>query len=155
MFNGSVLWKGVVYAVTMIFAKAAVGSAIYGQYLVHRWKHGICHDQSSTNFQERAPHIPAAIISMAMIARGEIGFLIASLSFSAGTLTVQSAASTSYDKPASSQDLFLSITWAVVLCTVFGPIGVGIVVRKLRRMDGECPNGSPNEVRNLALGTWA
>lgn len=90
-----------------------------------------------------------------MIARGEIGFLIASLSFSAGTLTVQSAASTSYDKPASSQDLFLSITWAVVLCTVFGPIGVGIVVRKLRRMDGECPNGSPNEVRNLALGTWA
>lgn len=136
-------------------AKAAVGSAIYGQYLVYRLKHGTRHSESSTNNQERAPHIAAAIISLAMIARGEIGFLIASLSFSAGTLTVQSAASATYDSITSNQELFLVIIWAVVLCTLFGPIGVGLVVRKLRHLDGESSNSPPNELRNLALGTWA
>lgn len=159
MFNGSVLWKGIIYAVMMMVAKAAVGCAIYGQYLVHRLKHGIRHGQNSTNNQGRAPHIPAAIISLAMIARGEIGFLIASLSFGANTLTVQSAASVRYDKIASNEELFLVIIWAVVLSTLLGPIGVGIVVRKLRYLDRESSNSSPNEVpnevRDLTLGTWA
>ena len=139
----------------MIVAKAGVCSAIFGQYLVHRPKHGTRHGPSRTNLQERAPHIPAAIISLAMIARGEIGFLIASLSFSAGTLTVQSVASASYDKPASSQELFLVITWAIVLCTLLGPVGVGIVVRKLRHLERRSPNSPPSEVRNPTLGTWA
>ena len=155
MFNGSVLWKGIIYAVMMMVAKAAVGSAIYGQYLASRLRHGTRHAQRDTNLQERAPHFPAAIISLAMVARGEIGFLIASLSFSAGTLTLQSTPGTRSDNVTSNQDLFLVITWAVVLCTLLGPIGVGIAVRKLRRLDKESPNVSPNDVRNLTLGTWA
>ncbi len=148
------MWKGIIYAVMMMVAKAAVGSVIYGQYVVYRLRHGIRHCPSNTNNQGRAPHIPAAIISLAMIARGEMGLLIASLSFSAGTLNVQSAASPRYEKIASNEELFLVIIWAVVLCTLLGPIGVGIVVRKLRHLDRESSNNPPNEVCDLTLGTW-
>ncbi|KAI9877487.1 MAG: hypothetical protein M1830_003784 [Pleopsidium flavum] len=155
MFDGPVLWKGILYTILMMFAKAAVGSAIYVDYLLRELYHGTCRGQSHTNLQEQAPHLPAAIISLAMIARGEIGFLIASLSSSAGTLTVQPGGSNASDMAASSQSIYLVITWAVVLCTLIGPIGVGFMVRKLRRLEKPHPGGAPNEVRTLILGRWA
>ena len=155
MFDGPVLWKGVLYTLLMMFAKAAVGSVTYVEYLLRELRHGTRRGQSRTDLQEQAPHLPASIISLAMIARGEIGFLIASLSSSAGTLTVQPAASSASDIAASSQSIFLVITWAVVLCTLVGPIGVGFMVRKLRHLEKPHSGGSSNEVRTLILGRWA
>lgn len=120
MFEGSIVWKGVLYAAIMIIAKGLVASAVYFEYmlkLLHRRQRNISHvDEPSLS---SAPHSVALLVAFAMVARGEIGFLIASLSQSSGTLT-----------PANEQ-IFLTIVWAVTICTVVGPVGVGIIVRKM------------------------
>jgi Kef-type K+ transport system membrane component KefB len=72
----------------------------------------------------------ALLVGFAMIARGEIGFLIASLSQSSGTLTLRDPVLTG--NGSSSDEILLVIIWAVVLCTIIGPIGVGIVVKRLQ-----------------------
>ena len=66
---------------------------------------------------------PAAILGSAMVARGEIGFLISSVAeanevFGAGGNTEE----------------FLVVTWAILLCTLIGPITVGLLVKRVRRL---------------------
>lgn len=79
------------------------------------------------------PHTIALLVGFAMIARGEIGFLIASLSQSSGTLTFKKRDGS--DAQTSGEEIFLVIVWAVVLCTIAGPVGVGITVKRLRKQD--------------------
>jgi hypothetical protein len=74
------------------------------------------------------PHPIALLIGFAMVARGEIGFLIASLSQSTGTLELQNRDESLVQSP--NDEVFLVIIWAVVLCTIAGPLGVGIIVKK-------------------------
>jgi hypothetical protein len=76
------------------------------------------------------PHSMALLAGLAMVARGEIGFLIASLSQSSGTLTF--GRRNPLGIPSSGEEIFLVIVWAVVICTIVGPLGVGIIVRRLR-----------------------
>ena len=76
------------------------------------------------------PHSTALLVGLAMVARGEIGFLIASLSQSSGTLTFQRR--NDLGIASSGEEIFLVIVWAVVICTIVGPLGVGIIVRRLR-----------------------
>lgn len=64
-----------------------------------------------------APHAAALLVAFAMVARGEIGFLIASLSQSSGTLTLKATGQT---PESSGEAVFLVIVWAVVLCTIIG-----------------------------------
>lgn len=156
MFQGANVWKGIVYSILMVIGKAAVGSAVYAEYFVckYRRRHPSTAQQPEEVFQG-VPHVPALIISMAMVARGEIGFLIASLSSSSGTLTLQEADST-VTKPASEdQQVFLVIIWATVVCTIIGPVGVGVVVRKLRSLESKHPGSSPGNFRQHILGRWA
>lgn len=87
--------------------------------------------QPSDEAPSKPPHLMALLVGFAMIARGEIGFLIASLSQSSGTLTLRDSVLT--DDGSSSDEILLVIVWAVVLCTIIGPIGVGIVVKRLQR----------------------
>lgn len=66
---------------------------------------------------------PAAILGSAMVARGEIGFLISSVAeanevFGAGGNTEE----------------FLVVTWAILLCTLIGPITVGLLVKRVKRL---------------------
>ena len=84
-----------------------------------------------------------------MMARGEIGFLIAALAESKGIFA-------SRDESAAEEDggsrIYLEVTWAVVLCTVIGPVSVGLLVRrvkKLQRQRRELGGGED------PLGIWA
>jgi len=66
---------------------------------------------------------PAAILGSAMVSRGEIGFLISSVAeanevFGAGGDTEE----------------FLVVTWAILLCTLIGPITVGLLVKRVKRL---------------------
>ncbi|KAG6104650.1 hypothetical protein E4U14_005564 [Claviceps sp. LM454 group G7] len=70
---------------------------------------------------------PASIIGCAMVARGEIGFLISSIAESNDIFSSSSGRS-------STSDLFLIVTWAIVLCTILGPLAVGLLVRRVRRL---------------------
>ncbi|KAG6023654.1 hypothetical protein E4U41_001960 [Claviceps citrina] len=89
---------------------------------------------------------PASIVGCAMVARGEIGFLISSIAESNRVFSTPSETS-------STSDLFLVVTWAIVLCTVLGPVAVGLLVRRVRKLQ----NGVEKEGRTLhrdVLGTW-
>lgn len=66
----------------------------------------------------RTSHVPPALfIGLALVARGEIGLLISQLAHAEAGLL--------------GDDAFLVTTWAIVLCTIIGPVSVGLLVRKL------------------------
>jgi hypothetical protein len=84
---------------------------------------------------------PASIIGLGMVARGEIGFLVASLAESKGIFGYQ------------SNGLFLVIVWAISLCTMIGPICIGLLVNRVRKLEsGRGQNGGEGS-RNV-LGAW-
>ncbi|OTB01908.1 hypothetical protein M426DRAFT_74941 [Hypoxylon sp. CI-4A] len=85
---------------------------------------------------------PAAIISSAMVARGEIGFLISAVAESNGVFRRSS------DTDGAASELFLVVTWAIVVCTIIGPICVGILVKRVRRLEG-----NSSRARDV-LGVW-
>lgn len=94
---------------------------------------------SSSNPAQPISVYPSLILGCAMVARGEIGFLVSSLAQSNGIFGEQQAS-----------PLFLIVTWAIVLCTIVGPIMVGIIVKRLNRL-----NKASNETRIAsALGVW-
>ncbi|KAK6583514.1 hypothetical protein PZA11_004590 [Diplocarpon coronariae] len=156
MFTGSIVWKGIVYSLLMIIGKCLVSLVIYLEHAARLWcnrQKPASHEppdlQPEANLQVRSPqaeqdsskppHTIALLVGLAMTARGEIGFLIASLSQSSGTLTLQARAD-SYTH-SSREEIFLVIIWAVVICTIVGPIGVGIIVRRVRQHDASSLGG--------------
>ncbi|KAL1878915.1 hypothetical protein Plec18167_004210 [Paecilomyces lecythidis] len=91
---------------------------------------------------------PASILGTAMVARGEIGFLVSSLAESKG---IFSTAGT------ESSDIYLIVTWAIMLCTMIGPLGVGMLVRRLKRLQKqqEAPDGGGRgRGSSDPLGVW-
>jgi Kef-type K+ transport system membrane component KefB len=148
MFKGSIVWKGIVYSVLMALSKAAVAGILYVEYYIQLWnanrKRNIPSSSTETYPEECLrvlPHAQASIIAFAMVARGEIGYLIASLSQSSGTLRLQHRDGTVIED--SGEEIFLVIIWAVTLCTIAGPVSVGVLVRrfKARLSDPAALNG--------------
>jgi len=93
---------------------------------------------------------PAAIVGCAMVARGEIGFLVSALAASTGVFDRPSTPTSSPSSTAPS-DLFLVVTWAIMLCTIIGPLAVGILVRHVRSLEQRRREiGATGDV----LGTW-
>ncbi|KAI6083662.1 Sodium/hydrogen exchanger [Hypoxylon rubiginosum] len=90
---------------------------------------------------------PAAIMSSAMVARGEIGFLISAVAESNGVFRRPSDAA-----DAAASGLFLIVTWAIVLCTVVGPISVGLLVRRVKKLEGHA--ASVADRGRDVLGVW-
>ncbi|KAI0378911.1 Sodium/hydrogen exchanger family-domain-containing protein [Hypomontagnella monticulosa] len=89
---------------------------------------------------------PAAILSCAMVARGEIGFLVSAVAESNGVFRQPS------DSDGASE-LFLVVTWAIVLCTIVGPICVGLLVRRVKKLEGKAASARERGTRNV-LGVW-
>lgn len=94
---------------------------------------------------------PSAILGSAMVARGEIGFLISALAQSRGIFTSNSSPQSEERNP----DLFLIVTWAIMLCTILGPIAVGVLVRRIRMLD-RARDGTAEESEGLrdVMGDW-
>ena len=90
---------------------------------------------------------PAAMLGTAMTARGEIGFLIASLAETNGLF----ASSDSTKRSIGSSEIYLVVTWAIVLCTIIGPLGLGTLVKRVRRLQSEREN---NPGQADPLGIW-
>ncbi|CAO3697338.1 unnamed protein product [Umbelopsis ramanniana] len=59
--------------------------------------------------------LAAVLLGTSMIARGEVGLLIANLAYSEGGPL--------------HQESFLVCIWAILICTVIGPVGVGTLAR--------------------------
>ena len=74
---------------------------------------------------------PASIVGTAMMARGEIGFLIAALAENTGIFAFQDDFAARED---SGSEIYLVTVWAIVLCTVIGPVSVGLLVRRVEKL---------------------
>lgn len=82
-----------------------------------------------------------------MTARGEIGFLISSVAESKKIFS-----STQTDSGKNSE-IFLVVTWAIMLCTIIGPLSLGLIVRRVRQLQ----QGAEKDgrlVRKDVLGVW-
>ncbi|EFQ87901.1 hypothetical protein PTT_16428 [Pyrenophora teres f. teres 0-1] len=71
----------------------------------------------------------AMFAAPAMCARGEIGFLIPRVAESRGVFSADGKGAD------ESSDMFLIVTWAIVLCTIMGPLGVGLAVRRVKKLE--------------------
>lgn len=72
--------------------------------------------------------VPASVfMGVAMVSRGEIGLLIAQLARTGGDASDTSPGDGS---GLLGDEAFLICIWAILLCTLVGPIGVGVVVRR-------------------------
>lgn len=90
---------------------------------------------------------PPSILGLAMIARGEIGFLIASVAEARGIFLPPSGGG------GGSSELYLVVIWATVVCTVLGPVCVGLLVRRVKALErGRVVKGGSGGVG--VLGSW-
>ncbi|PWN87583.1 Sodium/hydrogen exchanger, partial [Acaromyces ingoldii] len=136
MFSGEIVWKGFVYSGLMGLAKMLAGSPILVAEAVARLKRrrnfkktgqsvpgeeagakeNSRVEMAAASEEEKAEAAwPAALfVGSALVARGEIGFLIVNLAYQGGLL---------------SSEAFLVATWAITLNTIVGPACVGILLR--------------------------
>lgn len=84
------------------------------------------------------------MLGSAMVARGEIGFLISSVAESNGVFGTSSAG--------GSSELYLIVTWAILLCTLIGPVAVGSMAKRVKRLQLEERNHAAG--KSDPLGIW-
>jgi hypothetical protein len=108
---------------------------------------GIWNNCSSPNPPKPLSLHPPLILALAMCARGEIGFLISGVAEANG---VFSATGKTSREPS---EIFLVVTWAIVLCTIIGPLGVGLSVRRVRELQ-ERKNRQQEGAGRDVLGVW-
>ncbi|KAH4000647.1 hypothetical protein HBI13_064690 [Parastagonospora nodorum] len=193
MFDASIVWRGIVYAVLMTFGKLVCGlwlvrftwtaepskgaaksllSKLRLPSVPHLWgksgqatpspregaqttatttpeatSQNMSNRRSSPNPPKPFSLHPPLILALAMCARGEIGFLISGVAESKGVF------SSSGEALNGPSDMFLVVTWAIVLCTIVGPLGVGLSVlrvKKLQKRKNRQQEGTGRDV----LGVW-
>jgi hypothetical protein len=128
MFSGPIIWRGTIYALLMTLAKLVCGT-----WLLRLQPNT---PDRELSLRRRISLYPSCILRAAIVARGEIGFLISSIGQSRSIFT----------GPDGGNELFLIVTWAIFLCTFAGPLGVGVLVRRVRALDK----------RGIAvLGSWS
>jgi hypothetical protein len=84
---------------------------------------------------------PPSILGLAMVARGEVGYLIASLAQSQGMFGTGSSGEIS--------EIYLVIIWAISICTLVGPICVGTLVKRVKKLQEIRGDSGPDP-----LGVW-
>lgn len=151
MFRGPVFWRGVVYAILMGLGKLSCGLWLLRLSTAPKNTSGVNKNKRTPKSFPRPKSLyPASVLGCAMIARGEIGFLISALAVTNGIFKAE-------DKAAGTAtvdtELYLIVTWAILLCTVVGPVTLGLVVRRLRRLQQQGPG--PDGGKEDPLGTWA
>ncbi|KAL4947329.1 Sodium/hydrogen exchanger family-domain-containing protein [Aspergillus filifer] len=100
------------------------------------------HRQPSSSLPPKPKSLyPASILSLAMVARGEIGYLIASLAESNGIFG---------DTSQGSTETYLIVVWAISLCTLVGPISVGTLVKRVKTLQQQRANTGGVD----PLGVW-
>ncbi|KAF4496192.1 Na+ H+ antiporter [Fusarium agapanthi] len=102
--------------------------------------------RNSTPKPEKALSLyPACIVGIGIVAQGEIGYLISALAESKGIFGATAGG--------QSYEIFLIITWAITLCTIIGPISVGLIVNRVRKLENRSLKGKGEGKKNV-LGAW-
>jgi hypothetical protein len=119
------------------------------------WSNDLTADGSTSASRDHlSPHppkpislYPSSILGGAMVARGEIGFLISSVAESKGIFLSNA------NETVGASQIFLVVTWAIVLCTIIGPLCVGFPVRRVKYLQAGVEKDGRN-VRTDVLGVW-
>lgn len=169
MFTGTIVWRGLVYTSLMLFGKLLCGSWLVRLGISHEQENRInVVSQQSKNTdeleiarqQEAAAVLsspvsplpislyPAAILGCAMTARGEIGFLISSLAEATGIFRANTNGGQTGEIEQASE-IFLVITWAIMLCTFLGPLCTGLLVKRVKALEARKGPASRD-----VLGVW-
>ncbi|KAF7853615.1 uncharacterized protein EAF02_011920 [Botrytis sinoallii] len=126
-------------------------------------------DLANQKLKTDPPHLDAIIVGSTMIARGGFGFLVASEAQSSGTLSLSKTPIRILNMQLHSHkdagrlrtldvvedQIFLVIIWALVLCTIVGPVVSGIAVRRklVKEREGErCECGVTVGLRIFGTG---
>ncbi|KAJ9653950.1 hypothetical protein H2198_006938 [Neophaeococcomyces mojaviensis] len=146
LFDPPTLWRGVVYAVLMMFGRLACGIWLVRFSTRTSNSDGGKHEKvtawkSLTQYRPQSLY-PAGILGSAMVARGEIGFLISAIAQANGILA----------EPSNQGDIFLIVTWAILLCTIVGPTTVGLLTKRVKRLQSAKKQNGSGKVN--ALGIW-
>ncbi|KAF2028468.1 hypothetical protein EK21DRAFT_101794 [Setomelanomma holmii] len=175
MFTGSIVWRGIVYATLMAFAKLVCGLWLVGfparsqsrkgtvsqllgkmrlDLIPHLWGKSEraktsprAGATSSANPAKSVSLHPPLILALAMCARGEIGFLISGVAESTGAFSATGQAT---EEPSN---IFLVVTLAIVLCTIIGHLGVGLSVRRVKKLQSRKNKQQDGAGRDV-LGVW-
>lgn len=170
MFRGAIVWRGIVYTILMMLGKLACGLVLVrftstpAKVQLPEGQQSASNEISASSKSERqqmpsanskrkrqAPRkllkpqslYPSLMLGSAMVARGEIGFLISSLAESNGVFgTVEGG---------GSSDIFLVATWAILLCTIIGPVSIGAMVNRVKRLQKV---RATNTAKPDPLGGW-
>ncbi|OXV12089.1 hypothetical protein Egran_00149 [Elaphomyces granulatus] len=126
MFTGSIVWRGFVYSMLMVLAKLLCGAWLIRLSSNAAPASGLDAQKKGRGLPRPKSLYPASILGWAMVARGEIGFFISAIAESHGIFS-----SAGGD---GSSELFLIVTWALMLCTIAGPIAVGLLTRRVRML---------------------
>lgn len=146
LWTGKAIWRGIVYSLLMVLAKAVVGIWIpLWDLLTSMGKKsgeksiaprsdapGTTAAQEETAAMTEAPKwsesVPSALLlGSAMVARGEIGLLIVQVGYN----------QTRYVSEAG----FITAVWAIVLNTIVGPVAVGVLIKLRAEVIGSGPWG--------------
>jgi hypothetical protein len=124
MFHGSIVWRGILYSIMMVVGKLSCGLGLLPlRALIRALRTG----QPASKRTDSEDCYPSFILGFAMVARGEIGFLISSIAESEGVFS-----GSKDSDPRAASELFLIVSWAIFICTIVGPIWVGLFVRKIQ-----------------------
>ncbi|KAI0643587.1 Sodium/hydrogen exchanger [Trametes meyenii] len=135
LWDPMIIWRGIVYSILMLLAKLAVGLPIllHGPFINEQIPARVStsltcvpayEDQSSPAVTRPTFSVstPAAVfMGVAMVARGEIGLLIAQLA---------RGNEASGEPGLLSTEPFLLCIWAILLCTLVGPVSLGYIVKR-------------------------
>ena len=177
MFHGEVVWRGIVYAALMALGKVFTGlwlarislkpifslirellsapfclkgSAAQATNDESINTQGIEASQGDPNLTQASSSpppkpkslYPASILALSMVVRGEVGYLVASLGETSGIFSRGSSGGNS--------EIYLIVIWAITICTLIGPICVGTLVRRVKRLQSQHESsGTPDP-----LGAW-
>lgn len=132
MFDGVVVWQGIVYTILMFIGKFLTGVWLIGKDMEEdktvEQAENEAHEEAEKAHEDgghpqltspkslQAKAFAPCLVGSAMVARGEIGFLIVGVAEAAGI----------YE---GSQNLYMITIWAIFLCTILGPLSVGLLMR--------------------------
>jgi hypothetical protein len=173
MFDGRTVWRGIIYAVLMALAKVVTGVWLCNvppaadflgvlkpamRLVTSRFRSRSpskekekpdASGQTESRAQREAKPAslyPSAILGLSMVARGEIGYLIASLAETKGVFSQRSRGQSGE----TSSEIYLVVIWAITLCTIVGPVAVGTLVRRVRKLRSGREKASGVD----PLGSW-
>lgn len=162
LFGGKTVWQGVVYSIVCLVSKLACGVCVTVDHVWKKWRtskpvrtksrtvstnsapsenpakqggHADIPNSNEGTFpatasldKQRTPSLwpVTTLLGSAMVARGEISLLIANVARE--TLPELMPA-----------DLFYLAIWATLLCTILGPVAVGVIVKRMERQGSMLP----------------